>query len=378
MPSRQRPEALLMIASSEADANLYYRTRFRAPDPFVFMEIRGKSYALLSDLEIDRARSTSDIDYPVSVSDYVRKFEAQYGRKPARLDLVVHFAKKKGVRAFSVPGNFPLEYADLLRKKGFRITVKPEPVFRDRPVKTRREIAAITANLRAVEHAAHLAVSLLKKSVIRRGKLFYGGALLTSESLRRMIALDLMTRDCFGRHMIVSCGRETADPHHEGHGPLYAHQPIIMDIFPQSTGNLYFADFTRTVVRGKASPKLKKMYAAVKEGQNIAFRSIRDGADGSKIYQAVKTHLADRGFPTGVLDGRRQGFFHGLGHGLGLEIHEAPGLSIRPETLKKGNVVTVEPGLYYADAGGVRLEDVVVVTKTGCINLTRFEKRLEL
>jgi Xaa-Pro aminopeptidase len=372
------PDALLIIASSEADANLYYRTRFRAPDPFVFMEIRGKTYALLSDLEVDRARTNSKIDCPVATSDFARKFEVQYGRKPGRLDLVTDFARKKKIRAFRVPGNFPLEYADLLRKKGFRIVVQPDPIFPARPVKTREEIKTITHTLRCVEHATHEALAILGKSVIKRGKLFYHGSLLTSESIRKVIHMDLMTHNCLGRHTIVACGGETVDPHNEGKGPLYAHQPIIMDIFPQNMDTLYFADFTRTVVRGKASPKLRKMYKTVRQAQEIAFDAIRAGVDGAAVYQAVQTHFVGQGFSTGVMNGRRQGFFHGLGHGLGLEIHEAPNLSIRPDILKAGNVVTVEPGLYYAEGGGVRLEDVVVVTRKGCINLTRFPKILEI
>jgi Xaa-Pro aminopeptidase len=369
---------ILIIASSEADANLYYRTRFRAPDPFVFLESHGKKYALLSDLEIDRAHRESQIDHPVAVSDLARRFETRFGRKPTRLELFIEFAKKKGLRSFNVPPNFQLEYADLLRRKGFRITCKEEPFFETRPVKSKAEITAILKTLRAVERAAGLAVAMIRKSVIKKGVLYYQGERLTSERVRKSIHRDLMESDCIGKHTIVACGADTVDPHNEGKGPLYAHQPIIMDIFPQSLTSLYFADFTRTVVRGRASHKLKKMYAAVLEAQKIAFRSLRAGADGAHIYRSVQSHFVQNGFSTGVVSGRRQGFFHGLGHGLGLEIHEPPNLGVRRDILKAGNVVTVEPGLYYEDSGGVRLEDVVLVTKSGCINLTRFPKKLEL
>jgi Xaa-Pro aminopeptidase len=369
---------ILIIASSETDANLYYRTRFRAPDPFVFLELRGKKYALLSDLEIDRAHRESAIDYPVAVSDLARKFEARFGRKPTRLELLVEFAKKKGLRSFGVPPNFQLEYADLLRKKGLRILCMEEPFFPTRPVKSKAEVAAILKTLRSVERAASSAVAMIRKSVIKKGALFYHGERLTSEKVRRTIHRELMESDCIGKHTIVACGADTVDPHNEGKGPLYAHQPIIMDIFPQSLSSLYFADFTRTVVRGRASYKLKKMYASVLEAQKIAFRSLRAGADGAKIYQSVQNHFVQNGFSTGVVNGRRQGFFHGLGHGLGLEIHEPPNLGMRRDILKAGNVVTVEPGLYYEDSGGVRLEDVALVTKRGCVNLTHFPKRLQI
>ncbi|HLD50407.1 MAG TPA: M24 family metallopeptidase, partial [bacterium] len=157
-----------------------------------------------------------------------------------------------------------------------------------------------------------------------------------------------------------------------------ANQSIIMDIFPRDSETRYFADLSRTVVRGKASPKLKKMFAAVLEGQEIAFRAIRDGADGSLIHTAIQKCFENLGFKTGVQNGRVQGFFHGTGHGLGLDIHEAPRISLGKDILKTNQIVTVEPGLYYEDAGGVRLEDDVVVTKTGCLNLAKLPKVLEI
>ena len=151
-----------------------------------------------------------------------------------------------------------------------------------------------------------------------------------------------------------------------------------MDVFPQHAKSRYFADITRTVVKGKASEKVKRMFTAVKEGQEIACRMIKDGVDGSAVHNAILASFEQQGFKTGEQDGRMQGFFHGTGHGLGLEIHEAPRVSPRPDILKAGMVVTVEPGLYYLDAGGMRIEDVVVVTKDGCNILTEAPKILEV
>jgi Xaa-Pro aminopeptidase len=135
---------------------------------------------------------------------------------------------------------------------------------------------------------------------------------------------------------------------------------------------------TRTVVRGRASDKVRRMFAAVLEGQETAFRMIRAGAPGRKIHDAITKRFTELGFPTGEIGGRMQGFFHGTGHALGLEIHEPPRISKAAATLRAGMVMTVEPGLYYADAGGMRLEDVVIVRKGGCENLNRFPKVLEI
>ena len=371
-------ENILMIAASEGDANLYYATRFIAPDPFIFFRIHGKKYLLMSDLEVDRAKAQAEVDSVLSISKLAGEYRKRRGERPRLLDLVEDFAKKKRVRRFLVPGNFPIEYADKLRRRGLVLESKPDPFFEERTVKTAEEIRAIAKAIRHVEAAVGAAILALRKSVIRKGRLYLHGERFTSEALKKIINVKLMENGCIAAHSIVSCGAQAVDPHDEGSGPLYAGQSIIMDIFPRDSQSRYFADFTRTVVRGRASEKLKKIFLAVKEGQEIAFRSIRHGADGSKIHAAIQKRFEELGFKTGMRNGRMQGFFHGTGHGLGLEIHEPPRISLGKDILKAGHVVTVEPGLYYEGTGGVRLEDVVVVTKTGCVNLTRFPKFLEI
>jgi len=378
MKNKNISKNILIIAASESDANLYYATRFIAPDSFIFLQIRGKKYLLMSDLEVDRARQQADADAVLSLSKLAAGYRKKYEKKPGYLDLIEEFLKNQWVKDLLVPGNFPVEYLDPLRKRGLQITYQSDPFFEERTVKTKKEIKAITKALRHTEAAVSAAIETIRKSVIKKGKLYFHGALLTSEAIKKIINVHLMQNGCIASHSIVACGIDCVDPHNEGSGPLYANQSIIMDIFPRDSQSRYFADLTRTVVRGKASPKLKKMFDAVKEGQQIAFKSIRDGADGSAIHTAIQNRFEALGFKTGVQNGRMQGFFHGTGHGLGLEIHEPPRISLGKDILKTGQVVTVEPGLYYEDAGGIRLEDDVVVTKTGCFNLTRLPKILDL
>ena len=180
-------------------------------------------------------------------------------------------------------------------------------------------------------------------------------------------------------HTIVASGDQCVDPHNQGSGPVRANTSIIMDIFPRSQKTGYFGDITRTVVRGRASERLKQAYHCVEQGQQIAFRGIRDGANAYDIHNEILNYFKTEGFETGLVKGRMQGFFHGTGHGLGLDIHEAPTFGTRSRNaLRRGNVVTVEPGLYYEGMGGVRLEDVVIVTKTGCKNLVTLPKLLEV
>ena len=370
--------ALLIIASSEKNADLYYATRFIAPDAFVFVRVRGKKFVLVSDLEIDRAKKQARVHGVFSTSRLASEYKEKHGKTCSFMELVLYFLKKLNAQSVLVPGNFPVQYYAPLRHAGLRIHYKSGLFFEKRLIKDPIEIAAITRALRATEKAAHEAVRTLKRSVIRKDKLYFRGKILTSETLRRIIHRTLLEEGCAAEHTIVSCGHQSVDPHDQGSGPLHAHQPIIMDIFPRSEKTLYYADFTRTVVRGNASPELKKMYAAVKEGQNIGFKMIRHGISGKKVHETIRTKFAQLGFHTGVKDGRMQGFFHSTGHGLGLELHEPPRVGGGSDVLKTGQVVTVEPGLYYKGIGGVRLEDVIIVTKTGCKNLTKFPRQLEI
>ena len=369
---------VLIIASSEADSNLYYATRFMAPDDFVFMRIGGRKHLLMSDLEVDRARSQAEVHQVHSLSKLARAYKDKHGKRASYLDLIETFARNQKAVDFLVPANFPLSFADPLRKRGFKLEFKHDPFFEERTVKSKEEIKAVAKALRFTEKAVAKAIAAMKKSVIRRGKLYLNGQMLTSEAIKKIINVSLMEDNCIAAHSIVSCGIDCVDPHNQGSGPLYANQSIIMDIFPRDSETRYFADLSRTVVRGKASPKLKRMFAAVLEGQKIAFRAIRDGADGSLIHAAIQKRFEELGFQTGVRNGRVQGFFHGTGHGLGLDIHEDPRISVGKYILKTNQIVTVEPGLYYEDAGGVRLEDDVVVTKTGCLNLAKLPKVLEI
>ena len=371
-------ENLLIIGSGERNADLFYATRFVAPDPFVFIEARGKKYILASDLEVDRAKKEARVHSVIRTSRLAREYKRRTGKQASLMELTAFFLRKLKVRRVTAPMDFPLVHAGPLRRAGIRLSCKKGIFFEKRLVKSKEELAAIKQALRATENAVSGAISVLKKSAIKNGKLFYKGKPLTSEALRTVIHRSLLEQGCTGEHTIVSCGRATANPHERGSGPLRANRPIIMDVFPRNDRTLYYADFTRTVVRGKASPGIKKMFAAVKEAQAIAFGMIRHGVPSKKIHEAIHKKFEKLGFRTGFMNGRMQGFFHSTGHGLGLDIHEPPRIGNGEDVLKAGNVVTVEPGLYYKNTGGVRLEDVAVVTRKGCINLTKFPKQLEI
>ncbi len=367
------PQALLIIAASEVDANLYYACRFLAPDPFVFLQVGGTTLLLMSDLEIDRARSEARVDEVCSLSAYESKARQRW-EAPHLIDTLSLLLEERGVGALTVPANFPVEYADRLREKGVRVTAKPDPFFPERLIKSEEEIAAIQATQRHTEAALEAALNVLRESKIRGEHVYWRGAVLTAEALKKVINVSLMENDCIAQHTIVACGLQGVDPHNQGTGPIRASESIVFDIFPRSSRTRYFADMTRTVVKGEASDSLKRMYAAVLAAQLRGIELVRDRGSGQAIHAEVGRTMERLGFETGVVDGRHEGFFHGTGHGVGLDIHEPPRMSKVDHTLRAGQVVTVEPGLYYPRWGAVRIEDLVVVEADGCRNLTRAPK----
>lgn len=374
-----QPElATLFIAASEVDSNLYYATKFIAPDPFIYLEIKGERLVIMSDLEMDRAKAQATVDRVLSYSEIEKKAKAQGMKEPTPVDVVHVVLKEAKIRRLLVPANFPFIHAMRLQELGYSLKPKRDPFYEQRVVKTAEEVRHIEAAQRATEEAVAAAHDALRRATIRDQMLWLDGECLTSERIKQLINVKLMERNCVAQHTIVAGGEQACDPHHEGSGPLPADRSIIFDVFPRSATSRYFADMSRTVVRGTASPELKRLYQTVRDAQEEAIGKIKDGADGMKIHQGICERFEKAGYKTGLVNGRMQGYFHGTGHGVGLDIHEAPRISRTGSLLQEGHVVTVEPGLYYPGLGAVRIEDMVLVTNDGCRNLTDFPKEFEL
>ncbi len=375
-------EARLIYADSERSADLYYATGLFAPDPFLFLQDHdGATHVVVSGLEIDRARRVARVDHVHDWADIQKRHQEQGGSREDRLSLVmVTFLKEQKIKALTVPNDFPLGLADNLRRAGVSLAAIQSSFWPQRAIKTPEEVSHIEAALRLTGTSMLAGIEMIRRSEIGDdGWLYLEGRQLTSELVRGEINAVLTRHGAMPSHTIVSGGDQGADPHEEGSGPLAAHRPIIIDIFPRVEKTGYFGDMTRTVCRGQASERVKGAWEAVHAGQKLAFERIRHGASGKEIHDAITDLLTEAGYPTERQpDGRQGGFFHGTGHGLGLEIHESPRISTRDQTLLKGHVVTVEPGLYYPDMGGVRLEDVVLVEEKGCRNLTDVPKFLEI
>ena len=377
MSKGKNKATLLIVAASETDPDMLYATKFFAPDPFIFLQKNGKRTLVLSDLEIDRGRKQAKADEFVMFSHLERETQGKSKKAPPYEKVLAHFLRKRGIRSAIVPSNFALGYAQELTANKIRVRATNGLFWPEREAKSEEEIEMIGGALRITETGLKRAIEVLKASKPGAGKrLRWSGKTLTSEMLRAEIDSTILRAGGIPTGTIVAGGDQACDPHERGFGPLYANSLIILDVFPRAAKTGYFGDMTRTVLRGRASDAQRKLWETVKAGQTLALKKIKAGVDGMAIHKAIQKSFAERGFPTEVRKGRRVGFFHGTGHGLGLEIHEHPRL--QKVVLKDRQVLTVEPGLYYPGLGGARQEDVVVVTKSGCRVLSRFPKQLEI
>ncbi len=366
----QGADALLLYADSERSADLYWATDFMAPDPFHYLCDGKQCWVLVKDLELDRARDQSCCDVLALTS-----FESKEGATGNSLHNAL---RQLGFQCLLVPADFPLATAKELTDAGFEVRVAGSPLFAERAIKTAQQIEAIVATQAAAEASMSAAVEALTQARIEGDQLWLDAQPLTSERVRRLIHHVLLDHDCTGHRTIVAGGQHAIDPHQAGYGPLPAHAPIIIDIFPRADDSGYFGDITRTFVRGQVSEEIQRLYDTVLAAQRAAVAAVGAGADGAKIHRGVQEHFVEAGYQTGEIDGRMQGYFHGTGHGVGLEIHEAPSLGRRVDILAANQTVTVEPGLYYVGTGGVRIEDLVIIEAHGCRNVTCFPKQLQL
>jgi Xaa-Pro aminopeptidase len=379
--SSEDGQTLLVIGAPQHDASAYHLAGFLAPDPVICLQAAGKKYLAVSSMEYGRAEKQARVDELLSfdeldITNLARELKSG-GRAYAAA--AANLLKSVGASSATVPPTLGVIYADEIRARG--IDVSPSGrIFSDlRRVKTDEEISYIEKTQRTVEAACSHAVEILKEAEVDSdGTLRWRGESLTSELLRSEIEVELLRRGCAAdAGTITAGGVQSADPHEEGHGPLRAGEPIILDIFPVDKASRYYAD------KGEPGPDLGRMYEAVLESQEVALGAIRAGVNGRDVHQKVSDILHQRGYKTVAHDQKpgeplTEGFMHGTGHGVGLEIHEGPRISVADEELKAGDVVTVEPGLYEPGVGGVRIEDLVVVTVDGCRNLTQFSKEFRL
>lgn len=369
--------ALLLIGDSEQNANLYFKTHFLA-EGLIYFEADGKGTLITSSMEKGRAEKQARIDDIRTLEDYdfMEIIKDLDDRQRAVPIVIARALKDSGVDSVSVDPRFPLGIGENLRREGIDVQVDPDFLEAERRQKTPEEIGFVEEAQRANERVTGRAIQMIRDSEERNGVLQYNGIPLTSERVRTEMEIDFLREGMENSHgMIVAGGTDAADPHSSGYGPLRPRQAIVMDIFPRSKKTRYWADMTRTVSKGTPSDALMKMYEAVLRSQEAAFGQIKAGANGKDVHDAVVEVLKEAGYNR---DDGGPRMNHSAGHGVGLAIHEAPGLGFTDVVLKENDVVTVEPGLYDPQIGGIRIEDMVVVTRDGYRNLTDFPKEFVL
>ena len=369
-----------LIEADGEDSDQRYLSGFTAPDPFVTL-YTGENHLLVSALEYGRAKRNARAETVERHSEYDHRANVrEYGQTEGGHRTLAAFLDAHGVESVGAPTDFPLGTADGLRDLGVSVEADYDGVIESiRATKTDEEIEHIRTAQKANEAAMARAEELLSDADVEDGTLVFDGEALTSERVKQEIEIELLRHGCALDETIVACGADAADPHDRGSGPLSADEAIIIDIFPRSKETGYYADMTRTFCVGEPSEEIAEWYDLTLEAQEAALDAIEAGVTGSDVHGAVCDVYEDAGLPTLRSDESTEtGFIHTTGHGVGLDIHEFPRVSEQDNELEAGHVVTVEPGLYDPAVGGVRIEDLVVVTEDGHENLTDYEKSLVL
>jgi len=388
MPDFARLDAFLdetetdgyLIDADSTDSDQYYLSGFDAPDPFVTL-YDGETHLLFPrSLEFGRAKRESSAE---SVERYVdfdhAELVEEHGPEAAVSYVLARFLDSYGVDSVAVPPRFPLRTADGLRGRGVEVTPDTDGTITEiRATKTDAEIDHVRTAQRANEAAMAAAEDLLSDAgVADDGQLTDDGAALTSERVKEEIEVTLLRHGCSLDETIVACGADAADPHDRGSGPLTAGEPIIVDIFPRDKTTKYHADMTRTFCVGEPSETVREWYELTERAKAAAFEVLEPGATGEAVHDAVCDVYEEAGMATLRSDDRAEtGFIHSTGHGVGLDVHELPRLSPSGGELQPGHVVTIEPGLYDPSVGGIRIEDIAVVTEDGYENLTEYDQHL--
>lgn len=357
----------LLYADSEHDANQRYFSGMSVPDPFLAFAVGKKRYGVFNALELARAKKESALDVILSLDEWRQRAQRRHPEaKVGMAEIVATLARSFGLRRFVVPAEFPAKLAFELLDLGLAIGFADGEFLPSRTLKRPDELAAIREGNRCSALGFSAVERILRASTTKSGFVRFEGKKLTSERLRFAIESACLEAGAVSLETIVAAGDQACDPHCRGSGPIRAGELVVVDIFPRVMATGYYGDMTRTYLKGRAGEAQRRLVAAVGDAQKLALRAIRAGRNGRKIHEAVVAFFESQGYRTTNDAAGAQGFFHGTGHGLGLAVHEFPRISTVDAILRKGHVVTVEPGLYYPGLGGCRIEDVVHVTAKGC------------
>jgi len=375
---------VLIVGDTNRTPELRHEVPLGIPDPFFYAELDGRRVVVISAMEAMRLEGLG-IDLDVKTGE-------EYGADELRRsgldvyayanELAVRVVRGLGVERATVPRNFPLGIADVLHASGVELVVDQKLFDDRRRRKSAPEVAGIRRAQKAAEAGMTAARDVLRRAERSNGGLSVDGEPLTCELVKERVQAAFLASRAVADEMIVSHGPQTAIGHDMGSGPIAPDDVVLLDLFPMDPESACFADMTRTFVVGDVPREIRDWHALCREALALAVAEVRPGVNGGDIHRLVSRFFAERGFPTLLTkpDGEvlRDGFYHGLGHGVGLEVHESPSIGMVGEELLPGDVITIEPGLYRHGFAGVRVEDLLLVTDDGCEVLTDFPYDLEV
>lgn len=371
------PEPMLLFSTGNDDADFLYATGFRVEEALYIRFADGADVLAVAPLELDRARLSSRAHEVVDAYEAIGSSIAGNPQGWAGLAASLLSSRAEAVR---VSARLPVAYFQALERAGISPRVDPELLVLERRCKSASEAESIRAAQRAAEAACVSVMAELGAAQIVEGRLELDDEPLTAERLKQSAWARLRELGHTCDDIIVAGGPQSAIPHDRGSGPIPAHAPVIIDVFPRGIGSRYHGDLTRTVIRGEISAQARDMHAAVLAALEKGIATIRAGVSARDVHRAVCQALVDGGYGTVTtgLEGPEgvARMIHATGHGIGLEVHEAPGIRDRDEVLRRGDVVTIEPGLYLEGWGGIRIEDAGMVTDSGFENFTTLARAL--
>lgn len=375
---------VLIVADTRRSPEMRHEVPLMVPDPFLYAEVDGKRHVAVSSFE---RRRIEDLGLGIEVAPLEEFGLDELVRQGITEDELFRELHLRACRSFGVehalvPDEFPAGTADHLRAGGVELTVDAQHFKDRRRVKTEPELAGIRRAQRAAEAAMASAVDALRRAEARNGVLVLEGEALTCESLRRRVDEAFVRHGASADESVVSHGEQTAVGHDTGSGPISVDDVVLLDLFPVDKTSGCYADMTRTFAIGSVSDEIREYHRLAKEALDLAVAAVRPGVNGRDIHRQVCDFFNEHGYPTQLHKPEgtvlEDGFYHGTGHGVGLAVHEAPYLGRIGHDLVAGDVITIEPGLYRHGFGGVRLEDLLLVTEAGSEVLTDFPYELEV
>jgi Xaa-Pro aminopeptidase len=375
---------VLIVADTRSAPEMRHEVPLMIPDPFLYAEAGGKRHVAVGSLEKSRIE---ELGAGLEVTPFDELGVEELMRRGVNEDelfreLYLRACRSFGLEQARVPATFPIGIGDHLRANGVELAVDPEHFRARRRVKNEAELAGIRRAQSAAETAMSSVRDALGRSERRDGVLALEGETLTCEMLKQLVDQAFVAHGASAEESIVSHGAQTAVGHDTGSGPIGADDVVLLDLFPLDKASACYADMTRVFAVGSPPDEIRAYQGPVREALELAVGMVRPGVDGKEIHRAVCDFFHEHGYPTQLHKEEGEvledGFYHGTGHGVGLAVHEAPYLGRIGHELVAGDVITIEPGLYRKGVGGVRLEDLVLVTEDGCEVLTDFPYDLEV